>query len=73
LVVSLTGFDKIEYRPLPSDDPTRRRPDISVATELLGWAPRTHLRVGFLNTLNDFARRTGHYLPFRVSDTGQAA
>jgi nucleoside-diphosphate-sugar epimerase len=39
------------YRPLPMDDPRRRRPDISRARELLGWRPTTGLREGLRTTL----------------------
>src|SRR6476620_11242199 len=43
-VTDLTGSrSKIVHRPLPQDDPRQRRPDISKANDLLGWAPRTEL------------------------------
>ncbi len=38
-------------RPLPPDDPTRRRPDITLARELLGWQPRVALREGLAGLL----------------------
>jgi dTDP-glucose 4,6-dehydratase len=44
----------LEHRPLPSDDPTRRRPDISRARELLGWEPTVELRVGLGPTIEWF-------------------
>ena len=47
LVIELTGADSgIEFGPLPTDDPVRRRPDISLARELLGWTPSIDLRTG---------------------------
>ncbi|UFP96588.1 UDP-glucuronic acid decarboxylase family protein [Gloeobacter morelensis] len=49
----------IVYRPLPSDDPRQRRPDISLARRLLGWQPQVELREGLLLTAEDFARRLG--------------
>lgn len=52
LVAELTGSDsEIVFEPLPVDDPTRRRPDISRARELLGWEPRVPLREGLRSTL----------------------
>jgi UDP-glucuronate decarboxylase len=46
--------------PLPKDDPTRRRPDISRAQALLdGWAPRVGLEEGLSETVADFRRRLG--------------
>lgn len=51
LALDVTGSDsKIEYRELPQDDPTRRRPDISKAEELLGWSPKVQLRDGLVMT-----------------------
>jgi UDP-glucuronate decarboxylase len=46
--------------PLPKDDPTRRKPDISRAQELLaGWAPQVPLEKGLAATIEDFKRRLG--------------
>jgi dTDP-glucose 4,6-dehydratase len=42
---------EIVYEPLPVDDPRRRRPDITVARELLGWEPRVALRDGLTRTI----------------------
>ena len=51
LVVELTGStSRIVHEPLPVDDPTRRRPDITLARERLGWEPRTDLRTGLTRT-----------------------
>jgi len=43
-----------EERPLPPDDPTRRRPDITLARERLGWEPRVDLRTGLERTVAYF-------------------
>jgi UDP-glucuronate decarboxylase len=44
--------------PLPTDDPTRRKPDITRAQALLGgWAPRVSLEEGLAATVEDFKRR----------------
>jgi len=42
------------FKPLPKDDPTRRRPDVSVARSKLGWAPKTNLREGLRRTIDYF-------------------
>jgi len=44
----------VEPRALPPDDPTRRRPDLALARELLGWTPRVALRDGLARTLAYF-------------------
>jgi UDP-glucuronate decarboxylase len=55
-VLRLTGStSRIVYRPLPIDDPRRRRPDISRATALLGWQPRVMLQQGLEATAAWFA------------------
>jgi len=55
LVLEETGSDStIEARPLPDDDPKIRRPDISVARELLGWEAGTNLRDGLRRTIPYF-------------------
>jgi UDP-glucuronate decarboxylase len=60
MVIELTGSrSKIVSRPLPSDDPKQRRPDISQAQELLGWQPRTQLREGLTKTITYFDEMLG--------------
>jgi UDP-glucuronate decarboxylase len=55
LVVELTGSNsKIEYRPLPSDDPRQRQPRITHAKEKLNWEPTTQLREGLGKTIAYF-------------------
>ncbi|MBV8951917.1 MAG: GDP-mannose 4,6-dehydratase, partial [Actinobacteria bacterium] len=50
-VLDVTGStSEIVYEPLPTDDPVRRRPDITCARELLGWSPRVSLREGLERT-----------------------
>jgi nucleoside-diphosphate-sugar epimerase len=46
---------RVAAAPLPPDDPARRRPDIALARELLGWEPRTSLETGLRRTLDYFA------------------
>jgi len=54
-VIDLTGSSsKLEYKPLPSDDPIQRKPDITLATEKLGWEPAVQLREGLLKTIPYF-------------------
>ena len=48
---------KIVFRPLPSDDPRRRKPDITLAKELLGWEPRVALREGLARTIEYFRNK----------------
>ena len=48
---------KINYEPLPSDDPRQRKPDITRAHELLAWEPKISLREGLRLTIADFAER----------------
>lgn len=54
-VLAVTGSkSEIVARPLPQDDPTRRRPDITRARTLLGWEPKISLRQGLQNSLQYF-------------------
>ena len=55
MVIELTGArSKIVRMPLPKDDPTRRRPDITKAKQLLHWEPTTPLREGLVKTIAYF-------------------
>ncbi len=47
----------IEHRPLPSDDPKIRRPDIAKAKRLLGWEPAVSLEEGLTATIQFFRER----------------
>jgi len=51
------GVSEIVYRPLPEDDPQRRRPDISKARRLLNWEPRVDLEEGLRETIGYFRTR----------------
>jgi UDP-glucuronate decarboxylase len=51
------GEVKISYRPLPEDDPTQRKPDITRAREWLGWEPKIHLAEGLAHTVDYFRQR----------------
>jgi nucleoside-diphosphate-sugar epimerase len=54
-IIGMTGStSKIVYRPLPTDDPKQRRPDITRARTLLGWEPRVALDDGLKKTIDYF-------------------
>ena len=55
IIIELVGSSaKIEFRPLPQDDPTRRKPDISKAQKELNWEPKIHLAKGLKRTIEYF-------------------
>ncbi len=57
-VIELTGArSELQKMPLPVDDPTRRRPDISQAQQLLGWSPTVSLNEGLEKTVAYFRER----------------
>jgi UDP-glucuronate decarboxylase len=76
-VIALTGSSsKIAYRPLPEDDPRQRCPDISLAQNLLAWAPRVQLRDGLMKTIEYFERLLrsdprDERLPIRLATTAR--
>ena len=52
MVIELTGSkSKLVYRPLPADDPTQRKPDITLARSKLHWEPKIALREGLTKTI----------------------
>lgn len=54
-ILEITGSkSKLVYLPLPSDDPTQRRPDLALAAEKLNWRPKTSLHDGLLKTIEYF-------------------
>jgi dTDP-glucose 4,6-dehydratase len=54
-VLAVTGSkSELRFEPLPQDDPTRRRPDITKAQTLLGWSPKVNLREGLTLSLEFF-------------------
>ncbi len=65
VVEEVGGESRVEFLPLPQDDPKVRRPDISSARERLGWEPTVDLREGL--------RRTVPWLRAAVEDGAQAA
>ncbi|HCV21632.1 MAG: UDP-glucuronic acid decarboxylase family protein [Arenicellales bacterium] len=59
-IVALTGSgSKLVYRPLPADDPVQRRPDITLAGELLDWSPAVQLEEGLAATMDYFRAQVG--------------
>jgi UDP-glucuronate decarboxylase len=56
IIIRLTNSkSSIVYQPLPSDDPTNRRPDITRAREILHWEPTYDLEAGIVKTIEYFA------------------
>ena len=56
-ILELTGAKiSIDYKPLPKDDPARRKPDISVAKKVLGWKPRVGRTEGLKVTYEYFRK-----------------
>jgi UDP-glucuronate decarboxylase len=56
IIIRLTNSNSsIAYQPLPSDDPTNRRPDITRAREILHWEPTYDLEEGIVKTIEYFA------------------
>jgi len=54
-IISLTNSkSKIEYLPLPEDDPMNRKPDIEKAIKILEWYPKISLKEGINKTINYF-------------------
>jgi dTDP-glucose 4,6-dehydratase len=54
-ILRITGAkSKIEYKPLPEDDPKVRQPDISRAKKILGWEPKVHFEEGIKKTIEYF-------------------
>ncbi|WP_243546830.1 UDP-glucuronic acid decarboxylase family protein [Pseudodesulfovibrio tunisiensis] len=54
-VIAMTGSkSRIEFKPLPSDDPMQRRPDITLAKSTIGWEPRVNLEIGLRKTIEYF-------------------
>ena len=57
----------IQFKPLPQDDPRRRKPDITRAMTYLNWEPTVPLKAGLALTIKDFRRRLESSLPEVIS------
>ena len=58
LIIELSNSNsKIVYKPLPGDDPTRRRPDISLAKKELDWEPQVNIEDGLKSTIAYFEKK----------------
>ena len=65
-IVRLIGSkSRIEYLPLPADDPRQRQPDITMARELTGWEPTTSLEEGLSRTIDYFRKLVNGARPMR--------
>ena len=67
VLAAIPTTSEIVHKPLPKDDPQRRRPDISRAGELLGWQPQVSLKEGLPLTIDWFAGVIG-----RAGEVGKA-
>jgi UDP-glucuronate decarboxylase len=62
MVIKLTqSKSQIEFHPLPSDDPTQRKPDITLAQNKLGWEPKVMLEEGLIHTIEYFRNALKKY------------
>ena len=60
LIVKMTGSSsQIVFKPLPTDDPKVRQPDITRARTLLGWEPKVPLDQGLTSTIDYFRKKMG--------------
>jgi dTDP-glucose 4,6-dehydratase len=58
LIIEMTGSkSRIVFKPLPTDDPKVRQPDITRARTLLGWEPTVSLDQGLTSTIEYFRRK----------------
>jgi len=59
-IIRMTGSkSRIIYKPLPTDDPKQRRPDITRARTLLQWEPKVQLEEGLVKTIEYFRTKVG--------------
>ena len=62
LVIKMTNSNsKLVYKPLPKDDPCRRRPDITEAERILGWKPKVSVEEGLKKTIEYFEQKIKEY------------
>lgn len=68
LIIKLTGSNsEISYKPLPKDDPVRRKPDISLAKAVLNWEPKISLEEGLPKVIEYFRPLAKtHYAPKKM-------
>ena len=66
-VLRAVGGGRIVHRPLPADDPKRRRPDIARAYAEIGFTPRVAFDVGLPRTIEWFRRRLSKTAPARAT------
>jgi len=65
-IIAMTGSkSEIEFHELPQDDPHKRRPDITLANDVLKWRPHIELDIGLARTIGHFRRQ------FQLELTGQ--
>ncbi len=58
LIIEMTNSNsKIVYKPLPGDDPCRRKPDITLAKKELNWEPKVDIRDGLAQTIEYFDKK----------------
>jgi UDP-glucuronate decarboxylase len=61
-IIAMTGSrSKIVLKPLPSDDPTQRQPDIALAKQKLGWQPKVDVDEGFNMTIDYFRKELARH------------
>jgi UDP-glucuronate decarboxylase len=55
LIIKMTkSKSRLDFQPLPADDPTQRKPDITLAEEKLDWQPKISLEQGLVSTIAYF-------------------
>ena len=60
LIIKMTGStSQLVFKPLPTDDPKVRKPDITRARTLLGWEPKVPLEQGLTSTIEYFRKKMG--------------
>ena len=59
VIAMVGGKSRLIFKPLPSDDPRQRQPDISLAKEKLGWEPKVHIDDGLRETIGYFRQLLG--------------
>lgn len=71
-VIEMTGTrSKIVHRPLPSDDPRQRRPNIELARKMLDWTPSVTLEAGLKRTIPYFDKLLASLPPGMLTEPGQ--